>query len=305
VTWHQCARPPSSSAAMATPQPSVKRRRDGAGQTIPGSAPAPAPRNARPAVGSAAAAAAAAGAARTPAANVIAQLVAADGTPAGPQLDLPADVTPPQLQELLNTLLRNEEPTPYAFYVADVELADELGPHLAKSGASVEGVLRIVYQACAARSKRRESLRPEPAAALAWLLRRDAGAKRAAACRRALMCCSSRERRWRKAVIVAALTRQRAACAAASAVPSRARHALLVSNLRPRRGGALRLLQPRRCARLQQRHRLPPLTRLGIRQAPCERQRRHDRPVLGLGPRGRRSAVCRSQELGHVRRLVA
>ena len=91
-----------------------------------------------------------------PAANVIAQLVAADGTPAGPQLDLPADVTPPQLQELLNTLLRNEEQTPYAFYVADVELADELGPHLAKSGASVEGVLRIVYQAraCAARGTR-------------------------------------------------------------------------------------------------------------------------------------------------------
>jgi len=132
-------------------QPSVKRRRDGAGQTIPGLAPAPAPRNARPAVGSAEAAAAAAGAARAPAANVIAQLVAADGTPTGPQLDLPADVTPPQLQELLNTLLRNEEPTPYAFYVADVELADELGPHLAKSGASVEGVLRIVYQVRAAR----------------------------------------------------------------------------------------------------------------------------------------------------------
>ena len=161
---------------MAATQPSVKRRRDGAGQSIPGSAPAPAPRNARPAVGSAEAAAAAAGAARVPAANVIAQLVAADGTPAGPQLDLPADVTPPQLQELLNTLLRNEEPTPYAFYVADVELADELGPHLAKSGASVEGVLRIVYQARACAVRGAKAYPSGPAAARAGRLARGAHA---------------------------------------------------------------------------------------------------------------------------------
>ena len=80
-------------------------------------------------------------------ANVIAQLVSRDGTPTGPQLDLPVDVTPKQLEELLNGLLRSEEPTPYAFYASDAELTTDLGSHLQKAGASVEGVLSITYQA--------------------------------------------------------------------------------------------------------------------------------------------------------------
>jgi hypothetical protein len=80
-------------------------------------------------------------------ANVIAQLVSRDGTPTGPQLDLPVDVTPKQLEELLNGLLRAEEPTPYAFYASDAELTTDLGSHLSKAGASVEGVLSITYQA--------------------------------------------------------------------------------------------------------------------------------------------------------------
>ena len=80
-------------------------------------------------------------------ANVIAQLVSLDGTPTGPQLDLPSDVTPGQLGELLNGLLRHEERTPYAFYCAGSELHAELGPHLHKANASVEGVLQITYQA--------------------------------------------------------------------------------------------------------------------------------------------------------------
>ena len=80
-------------------------------------------------------------------ANVIAQLVSRDGTPTGPQLDLPVDVTPKQLEELLNGLLRAEEPTPYAFYASDAELTTDLGSHLTKAGASVEGVLSITYQA--------------------------------------------------------------------------------------------------------------------------------------------------------------
>jgi hypothetical protein len=80
-------------------------------------------------------------------ANVIAQLVSRDGTPTGPQLDLPVDVTPKQLEELLNGLLRAEEPTPYAFYASDAELTTDLGSHLTKAGASVEGVLSITFQA--------------------------------------------------------------------------------------------------------------------------------------------------------------
>ncbi len=49
---------------------------------------------------------------------------------AGPQLDLPQNVTVTQLETLLNGLLSNEEKLPYSFFVNDVELADELGQHL-------------------------------------------------------------------------------------------------------------------------------------------------------------------------------
>lgn len=52
--------------------------------------------------------------------------------PAGPQLDLPQDVTVQQLETLLNGLLSNEEKLPYSFFVDDVELAQELGQHLLK-----------------------------------------------------------------------------------------------------------------------------------------------------------------------------
>lgn len=51
---------------------------------------------------------------------------------AGPQLDLPQDVTVQQLETLLNGLLSNEEKLPYSFFVDDVELAQELGQHLLK-----------------------------------------------------------------------------------------------------------------------------------------------------------------------------
>ena len=65
---------------------------------------------------------------------------------AGPQLDLPHDVTTTQLETLLNGLLRNEEKLPYSFFIQDVELAVELGAHLLKNKVSVETALQIVYQ---------------------------------------------------------------------------------------------------------------------------------------------------------------
>lgn len=52
--------------------------------------------------------------------------------PAGPQLDVPQDVTPSQLETLLNGLLTNEEKLPYSFFIEDQELAAELGAHLLK-----------------------------------------------------------------------------------------------------------------------------------------------------------------------------
>ena len=65
---------------------------------------------------------------------------------AGPQLDLPHDVTPAQLETLLNGLLASEERLPYSFFVNDAELAEELGAHLLKHNVSVETALHIVYQ---------------------------------------------------------------------------------------------------------------------------------------------------------------
>ncbi|KAL4854041.1 Notchless protein [Chlorella vulgaris] len=79
-------------------------------------------------------------------ANIIIQLESEEGNAAGPQLDVPQDVTPSQLETLLNGLQHNEERLSYSFFIHDQELAAELGTHLLKHQVSVEAVLRIVYQ---------------------------------------------------------------------------------------------------------------------------------------------------------------
>ena len=54
---------------------------------------------------------------------------------AGPQLDVPHDVTPAQLETLLNGLLAQEagEKLPYSFFVHEQQLAEELGAHLLRN----------------------------------------------------------------------------------------------------------------------------------------------------------------------------
>jgi ribosome assembly protein 4 len=79
-------------------------------------------------------------------ANVIIQFQSPEGDPTGPQLDVPHDVTPQQLETLLNGLLQQEERLPYSFFINEQELAAELGAHLKKNAVSVEAVLRVVYQ---------------------------------------------------------------------------------------------------------------------------------------------------------------
>lgn len=51
---------------------------------------------------------------------------------AGPLLDVPDTVTPQQLEVLLNNLLQQGDPLPYAFFLQDHELAGQLGTHLQK-----------------------------------------------------------------------------------------------------------------------------------------------------------------------------
>jgi hypothetical protein len=51
---------------------------------------------------------------------------------AGPQLDLPHNVTTENLETLLNGLLRQTESQPYSFFVEDHQLTNELGTFLQK-----------------------------------------------------------------------------------------------------------------------------------------------------------------------------
>ncbi|CAD7703119.1 unnamed protein product [Ostreobium quekettii] len=82
----------------------------------------------------------------SPSANVIVQFESEDGVAAGPQLDVPAEVTTPQLETLLNGILSNEHKVPYSFQVGGLELAAPLGDHLRQHAASVEAALKIVYR---------------------------------------------------------------------------------------------------------------------------------------------------------------
>lgn len=48
----------------------------------------------------------------------------------GPQIDIPSDSTPSQLEELLNQLIESEEPVPFAFYIGENEIAASVGETL-------------------------------------------------------------------------------------------------------------------------------------------------------------------------------
>ncbi|KAF5839472.1 putative Notchless [Dunaliella salina] len=78
--------------------------------------------------------------------NVIIQFTTSTGEATASQLDVPAGITPEQLEMLLNNLLQNDEKLPYSFYIEEQELASSLGSHLHKAGMSVESVLKVVYQ---------------------------------------------------------------------------------------------------------------------------------------------------------------
>lgn len=65
---------------------------------------------------------------------------------AGTQLQLPHNTTPPQLEVLLNGLLKNDDKMPYAFFINETELAGELAAIMLKQNLSVETVVDIVYQ---------------------------------------------------------------------------------------------------------------------------------------------------------------
>ncbi|KAK8925982.1 hypothetical protein KSP39_PZI018655 [Platanthera zijinensis] len=78
--------------------------------------------------------------------SVMCLLTNPEGVRLGGSLYLPQNIGPPQLQDIVNKLLQNEERLPYAFYISDEELVVQLGTYLQTNKVTVEKVLQIVYQ---------------------------------------------------------------------------------------------------------------------------------------------------------------
>lgn len=81
--------------------------------------------------------------------KMLAQLVTEDGDATGPQLELPHDITPKQLQLLVNKLLEQEddEKLPYSFFVNEQEVTSSLDDVVKEQKLAAEAVVQIVYQA--------------------------------------------------------------------------------------------------------------------------------------------------------------
>ncbi|CAJ0876441.1 661_t:CDS:2, partial [Entrophospora sp. SA101] len=78
---------------------------------------------------------------------LLAQLKSVDGEITGPPLSLPVDITPEQLELLVNQLLNNDEHLPYSFSVDDKEITTTLFNDIIKAlKRSTEDILTIVYQ---------------------------------------------------------------------------------------------------------------------------------------------------------------
>ncbi|XP_037936540.1 protein Notchless [Teleopsis dalmanni] len=75
-----------------------------------------------------------------------ARLISDTGEEAGPPIDLPSEVTAEQLGLICNALLKNEELTPYLFFVGEEEIKKTLDAALDLSTTDTENVIDIVYQ---------------------------------------------------------------------------------------------------------------------------------------------------------------
>ncbi|KAL0075640.1 quinon protein alcohol dehydrogenase-like superfamily [Phycomyces blakesleeanus] len=77
--------------------------------------------------------------------KIVAQFKSSDGDVTGPPLNLPGDVTPEQLELLLNQLLeQSEDPLPYSFHVGEDEILKNLW--IDRKDKSTEDTITIVYQ---------------------------------------------------------------------------------------------------------------------------------------------------------------
>ena len=83
--------------------------------------------------------------------SIIVNFVNSDGVRAGPPVDLPMGSTLKQLELLVNALLNNDDPLPYAFYLSDIEVNETLLStveviHDSGQSLSLEEGITISYQ---------------------------------------------------------------------------------------------------------------------------------------------------------------
>ncbi|XP_055681627.1 protein Notchless [Lutzomyia longipalpis] len=74
------------------------------------------------------------------------RLVSDTGEEAGPPLDLPTGTTVSQLGLICNALLKNDDPTPFLFFVNEEEIKESLEKTLNLKKTDTENVVDIVYQ---------------------------------------------------------------------------------------------------------------------------------------------------------------
>eukprot|EP01111_Echinosteliopsis_oligospora_P004829 TRINITY_DN1791_c0_g1_i1.p1 TRINITY_DN1791_c0_g1~~TRINITY_DN1791_c0_g1_i1.p1 ORF type:complete len:474 (-),score=94.41 TRINITY_DN1791_c0_g1_i1:15-1436(-) len=64
----------------------------------------------------------------------------------GPGINVPLDMGVQELDNLINTVLQNEEPLPYSFFTQDIEIKKSLGEHVTENSIDLELKLPIYYE---------------------------------------------------------------------------------------------------------------------------------------------------------------
>ena len=98
-----------------------------------------------------------------PTGAVIAQFETSTGERSGPQLDVPLDTSPAQLQLIINSLLANEDKVPYSFYVAETEVTANLSAAIGDAESRLEDGVQNAFLSGIAAAGRVLSLRAKRA----------------------------------------------------------------------------------------------------------------------------------------------